>query len=130
MNLFGRLVGLLGGRISVMQGLYLHRTTQHRKTRTSIHAPSVIQTRDPSVRAAEDIISRGHWYRQFQCIKLVNVVRAKPTLRMSPCTHRLFMRHIEQLNIHQFIHRMSLQENKFKTEQQCCDFKTYPLNIM
>jgi hypothetical protein len=31
MNLFGHLVGLHGWGISLMQGLYLHRTTQHRK---------------------------------------------------------------------------------------------------
>jgi hypothetical protein len=30
------LVGLLGGGISPAQGLYLHRTTQHRKTQTSM----------------------------------------------------------------------------------------------
>jgi hypothetical protein len=32
MNLFGQLVGLLGREISPTQGLYLHRTTQHRKS--------------------------------------------------------------------------------------------------
>jgi len=31
MNLFGQLVGLLGRGFSPTQGLYLHRTTQHRK---------------------------------------------------------------------------------------------------
>jgi hypothetical protein len=31
MNLFGHLVGLLGRGISPTQGLYLHRTTRHRK---------------------------------------------------------------------------------------------------
>jgi hypothetical protein len=54
MNLFEHLVGLLGLGISSTQGHYLHRTTQHRKTRTHIHAPSGIGTRDPSVRAVED----------------------------------------------------------------------------
>jgi hypothetical protein len=48
------LVGLLGGGISPAQGLYLHRTTQHRKTQTHIHAPNRIRTCDPNVRAAED----------------------------------------------------------------------------
>jgi hypothetical protein len=38
------LVGLLGWGISPTQGLYLHRTTQHRKTQTNIHAPSSIRT--------------------------------------------------------------------------------------
>jgi hypothetical protein len=41
------MVGLLGRVISSSQGLYLHRTTQHRKTRTNIHALSGIRTRDP-----------------------------------------------------------------------------------
>jgi hypothetical protein len=36
------------------QGLYLHRTTQHRKTRTNIYALSGIRTHDPSFRAIED----------------------------------------------------------------------------
>jgi hypothetical protein len=54
MNLYGQLVGLLGRGISPTQGLYLHRTKQHRKTRTHIHASSWIRTHDPSVREAED----------------------------------------------------------------------------
>jgi len=39
MILFGHLVGLLGPRIGTTQGLYLHRTTQHRKTRTHTSVP-------------------------------------------------------------------------------------------
>jgi len=42
------MVGLLGQGISPSQGLYLHRTAQHRKMRTFIHA-SGIWTHDPSV---------------------------------------------------------------------------------
>jgi hypothetical protein len=53
MNLFRYLVKLLGQGISPSQGLYPHKTTQHRKTRTNIHALSEIRTHDPSVRAAE-----------------------------------------------------------------------------
>jgi hypothetical protein len=41
------MVGLLGRVISSSQGLYLYRTTQHKKTRTNIHAISGIQTHDP-----------------------------------------------------------------------------------
>jgi hypothetical protein len=44
-----------------------HRTTQHRKTRTHIHASSGIRTHDPSVLAAEDstcLRTLGHWDRQ------------------------------------------------------------------
>jgi hypothetical protein len=62
------LVGCLGGGISPAQGLYLHRTTQHRKTQTNIHAPSSIRTCDPNVRAAEDstwLRPFGHWDRHF-----------------------------------------------------------------
>jgi hypothetical protein len=53
-NLFGRLVGLLGREFSPMQGVYLHRTTQHRKTRTHTHASSGIRTHDSTVTAVED----------------------------------------------------------------------------
>jgi hypothetical protein len=51
LKLFRHLVRLLGWVISPSQGLYLHRTTQHRKMRTNIHVLSGIQTHDPSVRA-------------------------------------------------------------------------------
>jgi len=60
---FGHFVGLLRRGISPSQGLYLHRTAQHRKTRTYIHASSCILTHDPSVQAVEDrkcFRSRGH----------------------------------------------------------------------
>jgi hypothetical protein len=36
-----------------MQGLYLHRTAQHRKTRKNIHALNGIRTHDPSIQAAK-----------------------------------------------------------------------------
>jgi hypothetical protein len=48
LELFRHMVGLLGRVISPSQGLYLHRTTQHRKTRTNIHPFSGIRTHDPS----------------------------------------------------------------------------------
>jgi hypothetical protein len=48
LELFKHMLGLLGRVISPSQGLYLHRTTQHRKTRTHIHALSRIRTYDPS----------------------------------------------------------------------------------
>jgi hypothetical protein len=41
------MVRLLGRVISSSQGFCLRRTTQHRKTRTNIHALSGIRTRDP-----------------------------------------------------------------------------------
>jgi hypothetical protein len=47
------MVGLLGRVISPSQGLYLHRTMQHRKTRTNIHALSGIRTHDPSNQPAK-----------------------------------------------------------------------------
>jgi hypothetical protein len=49
LELFRHLVGLLGRVISPSQGLYLHRTTQHRNTRTNIHALNGNRTHDPSV---------------------------------------------------------------------------------
>jgi hypothetical protein len=60
------LVGLLCGGISPAQGLYPHRTTQHRKTQTNIYAPSRIRTCDPNVGATEDstcLRPLGHWDR-------------------------------------------------------------------
>jgi len=63
------LIGFLGQGISTTQGLYRHRTTQHRKTRTYIHAPTGTGTRDPSFRAVEDSTClrwRGDWdQRQY-----------------------------------------------------------------
>jgi hypothetical protein len=53
-NLFRHMVGLLGRVISSSQGLYLHRTTQHRKTRTNIHTLSGIRS---SVRAIKALAS-------------------------------------------------------------------------
>jgi len=41
--------------ISPSQGLYLHRTVQHRRSgHTYIHASSGIRTHNPSVRAVQD----------------------------------------------------------------------------
>jgi hypothetical protein len=48
LELFRHMVGLLERVISPSQGLYLHRTTQHRKTRTNIRAFSGIRIHDPS----------------------------------------------------------------------------------
>jgi hypothetical protein len=53
LELFKHMVGLLGRVISPSQGLYLRRTTQHRKTRTNIHALSGIRTHDPSTQPAK-----------------------------------------------------------------------------
>jgi hypothetical protein len=53
LELFRHMAGLLGRVISPSQGLYLHRTTQHRKTRTNIHDLSGIRTHDPSNQPAE-----------------------------------------------------------------------------
>jgi hypothetical protein len=52
-NLFRHMVGLLGRVISSSQGLYPHKTTQHRKTWTNIHALSGIRTHDPSNQPAK-----------------------------------------------------------------------------
>jgi hypothetical protein len=61
-----------------------HRITQHRKTRTHIHAMSRIRTHDPSVRTAEDstcLRLRGHWDRQYglnaQNINIISVKNLK-----------------------------------------------------
>jgi hypothetical protein len=51
-----------------MQGPYIRKTTQHRKTQTYIHDTSRIRTRDSIVRAVEDstrLRPRRHWDRQL-----------------------------------------------------------------
>jgi hypothetical protein len=71
--LFRHMVGLLGRVISPSQGLYLHRTTQHRKTRTNIHALSGIRTHYPSNQPAKTHASErtvtvtGHCDRHDVC---------------------------------------------------------------
>jgi hypothetical protein len=47
------MAGLLGRVISPSQGLYLRRTTQHRKTLANIYALSGIRTHDPSNQPAK-----------------------------------------------------------------------------
>jgi hypothetical protein len=53
LELFRHMVGLLGRVFSPSQGLYLYRTTQHRKTRTNVHAMSGIRTQQPTGQAAK-----------------------------------------------------------------------------
>jgi hypothetical protein len=53
LELFRHTVGLLGRVIIPSQGLYLHRTTLHRKMRTNIHALIGIRTHDPSNQPAK-----------------------------------------------------------------------------
>jgi len=50
------MVGLLGRGINPTQGLFLHRTAHHRKTRTDIHASTGTRTHDPSVRATARLL--------------------------------------------------------------------------
>jgi hypothetical protein len=66
---FRHLVELLGRGSVQRQGLYLHRTTQHRETQTHIHALSTIRTCNPNVRAAEDstcLRPHGYWDQPLQ----------------------------------------------------------------
>jgi hypothetical protein len=60
LELFRHMVIILGRVISPSQGLYLHRTTQHRKTRANIHALSGIWTHDPSNQPANRLRPHGH----------------------------------------------------------------------
>jgi hypothetical protein len=53
LNYFRHMVGLLRRVISPSQGLYLHTTTQHRKTRTDIHNLSWTRTHDSSNQPAK-----------------------------------------------------------------------------
>jgi hypothetical protein len=83
LKLFRHSLGLLGRGINPSQGLYLHRTTQHRRTRTNVHALlSGIRTHDPSVRAATVtgqlcIMSKviiGHTWKKCKRVILWTVV--------------------------------------------------------
>jgi hypothetical protein len=70
LDLFRHMVGLLGRVISPSQGLYLHRTTQHRKTRKNIHAMSGIRTHDPG--QDPRLRPHGHCDRQKHNIGYLN----------------------------------------------------------
>jgi hypothetical protein len=78
-NIFRHMVGLHGRVISPSQGLYLHRTTQHRKTRTNINASSGIRTCDP-------VYERSRPARPLD--RRSNVVRVILFRRMSQEWHR------------------------------------------
>jgi len=65
-SIFGQLVGLLERGIGLSQGHNLHRTTQHIKMQTYIHASSAIRNHDRSVSAVEDrtcLRPHGRWDR-------------------------------------------------------------------
>jgi hypothetical protein len=52
------------GGVNLTLGLHLHRSAQHRKTRTPIHASSGIRTHDPSVQVVKTHAwARGRWDR-------------------------------------------------------------------
>jgi hypothetical protein len=53
------MVGLFGREISPTQGIYLHSTAQQRKTKTDIHAVSVIRTHVLSDQAIKAYASDG-----------------------------------------------------------------------
>jgi hypothetical protein len=83
MNLFLEiLLGLLGRGISPSQGHYLHRTAQHRKLRTYIHASSGIRNHDASVRSVEDrtrLRTRDHWdWFMLGCILIYLYFHTRP----------------------------------------------------
>jgi hypothetical protein len=71
--IYRQLVGFLGWVIGPTQGLYLHRTTQHRETQTHTHAPSRIRTCDLNIRATDDrtcLRPLGYWDRLLAFMEL------------------------------------------------------------
>jgi hypothetical protein len=70
------MIGLLGPMISSSQGLYLHGTTQHRKTKENIHAPSRIQTCDPVYEC-----SRPTWPLDRQSRRILRIGRRISLIR-------------------------------------------------
>jgi hypothetical protein len=103
-------VGLLGRGIGPTQGLYLHRTTQHRKTRTNIHASSGYRTHDLSGRAAEDstcLRPHSHWDRLIH--NLFHIISCrKPRLEK-----RLLAQIVGNIKI-LFSHQISLETFGFE----------------
>jgi hypothetical protein len=91
---FRQMVGLLGRVISPSQGLYLHRTTQHRKTQRNIHALSRIRTLDPSNQPAKThtsdrtatVIGMHATYPvQFILLDLIILVISEEKILLSLC---------------------------------------------
>jgi hypothetical protein len=86
LELVRHMVGLLGRVISPSQGLYLHRTTQHRKTRTNIHALSGIRTHylrnQPAKTHASDRTATvtGHFLKYIS--KLEGMINQLPKLKL------------------------------------------------
>jgi hypothetical protein len=72
------LVEFLWTVISPLQNLCLHRTTQHRNTRTNTHASSGIRTHDPSNQAAKtyalDRAATANGQIIFICISYIALV--------------------------------------------------------
>jgi hypothetical protein len=102
------MVGLLGRVVSPSQGLYLHRTTQHRKTRTNIHALSGIGTHDPSNLQAKTprLRPHGHCDRQSWSISVQN---------------NLFF----TLNKSDFLSWRKIKYNILKTVSHSCSFSVF-----
>jgi hypothetical protein len=74
LKLFRHMVGLLGRLISPSQGLYLHRTTQHRKTRDK--HPYLERDSNPGFNqpTGQDprLRPHGHCDRPFKCLPNCN----------------------------------------------------------
>jgi hypothetical protein len=96
LELFRHMVGLLGWVISPSQGLYLHRTTQHKKTRTNIHALTKIRTHDPSNQPAKThasdrratVTGKTRFYRTEICYRgrlVAGIVGSNPAQGMDVC---------------------------------------------
>jgi hypothetical protein len=78
LELFRHMVGLLGRVISPSQGLYLHRTTQHRKSRTNIHAYDAVFPDHSKIRANHG--RKASVYEESCGSKKVSFKRTKHTL--------------------------------------------------
>jgi hypothetical protein len=77
LELYRQMLGPLGRVISPSQGLYLHRTTQHRKTRTNIHVLGGIRTHYPSNQGPRPTpqTARPLWPAAKQLLASQNVIR-------------------------------------------------------
>jgi hypothetical protein len=87
------MVGLLGGLISSSQGLYLHRSTQHRKTGTNIYALSGIRTRDPVCERSRPAPQTARPLDRLQFISWVGILRVICLYVRHACRNRYPLRY-------------------------------------
>jgi hypothetical protein len=119
------MVGLLGRVISPSQGLYLHRTTQHRKTRTYIHVLSEIRTHDPSNQPAKThasdstaTVTGNVTYTEYKCTGLVRLFIMRALHNVQEMNTCMFLTKIN-IKTNEITHISQLAKNALETRVIC-----------